>query len=172
MSWHLNRNMSRPVTRSQSYMIKWAVTYEKKIQRRNYLIKNLLYTNKDMFGEENLAQLYRNNKEQTFIEIVIHFLENMDNYCLKCDETKIKSIMYRIKSVFYLDHILRRKYKELYEKVMEIKMEEKLLFSKERLEGEKGEEFLKSVRQYLFTNGNNELMNFQIYYKLLEEMKQ
>ena len=164
--------MSRPITRSQSYMSKWAVTYEKKIQRRNYLIKNLLYTNKDMFGEENLSKLYRNNKEQVFIELVICFLENMNEYCMKCDESKIKSVVYRIKSVFYLDHILRRKYKELYERVMEIKMEENRLFSKERLEGEKGEAFLKSVRQYLFTNGNNELMNFQIYYKMLEEMKQ
>ena len=72
--------MSRPITRSQSYMSKWAVTYEKKIQRRNYLIKNLLHTNKDMFGEENLSKLYRNNKEQVFIELVICFLENMNEY--------------------------------------------------------------------------------------------
>ena len=146
---------------------------KKKYKMINKLYKKLgLDVNQDPDYEENLSKLYRNNKEQVFIELVICFLENMNEYCMKCDESKIKSVVYRIKSVFYLDRILRRKYKELYERVMEIKMEENRLFSKERLEGEKGEAFLKSVRQYLFTNGNNELMNFQIYYKMLEEMKQ
>ena len=113
-----------------------------------------------------------NHKEQLFIKFVIRYLETMNEYCLECDSKNIKELINKIKSIFSLDHVMRRKYKQLYEKIMEIKITEQRLFSKERLEGKKGEEFLQSVKQYLFRNGNNEYMNFDIYYKMIEEMKQ
>ena len=165
--------MERPMTRTQSYMSKWALTYQKKIQKRNYLIKNLIFLNKDIFEDGgNLNKLYMNHKEQLFIKFVISYLENMNEYCLECDSKNIKEVINKIKSIFSLDHVMRRKYKQLYEKIMEIKITEQRLFSNERLEGKKGEDFLKSVKQYLFRNGNNEYMNFDIYYKMIEEMKQ
>jgi len=165
--------MERPFTRTQSYMSKWALTYQKKIQRRNYLIKNLIFLNKDIFEDgENLNKLYMKHKEQLFIKFVVRYLETMNEYCLECDSKNIKEVINKIKLIFSLDHVMRRKYKQLYEKIMEIKITEQRLFSKERLEGKKGEEFLQSVKQYLFRNGNNEYMNFDIYYKMIEEMKQ
>ena len=178
--------MERPMTRTQSYMSKWAVTYQKKMLKRNYLIKNLIFSTRALWEDDNKSKyiVYKRfrtkdskYKETLFIVFVDNLLDGLNECCLRCEAREIKEVIDKCKEIFLLDYVMRRKYKHLYERIIELQKElvknlEKKLFSKERLEGKKGEEFLQSVKQYLFRNGNNEYMNFDIYYKMIEEMKQ
>jgi|LauGreDrversion4_2_1035121.scaffolds.fasta_scaffold542243_1 hypothetical protein len=181
------------LTRFQSTFSKHGRTKYLKNQKKNNFIKKLIFTHKNILqvyaDDDKLSSRYRNNPDDLFLQFVSIFIEISKANILEYE--KEIEICEEIYTIFTMDHRLKQRrlsfYNYVYSKIYEDflkkqkekeelekerkKLEKKYKFSVQKLIGPDSNAFIKNVENFLFTNGNNEFMTYEIYEDLLKQSR-